>query len=107
MPARTSRRARSSARVAILAARRDQGELVVILPLTQRLDEIDRRTPLPARAVLEEPLKVAVQEVRDSNPMTSTDFPSASVLPQPRPEALRLDHDASQIRRPRRSTCVW
>ena len=46
------------------AAPLDQRDLAGVLPLAQRLDEIDRRPPLPARARLEQPLKVAVQQVR-------------------------------------------
>ena len=43
--------------------RLDQRELAGVFSLAQRLDEIDRRAPLPARARFEQTLKIAVQEV--------------------------------------------
>ena len=54
---------RSSARVAIPFAASNQRELARVLSLAQRFDEIDGRTPLPARARFEQPLKIAMQQV--------------------------------------------
>ena len=67
----------------------DQRDLAGVLPLAQRLDEIDRRPPLPARARLEQPLEVAMQDVRRSRSRRPRRPAScAELLPEPRPQAL-------------------
>ena len=57
----------------------------------------DRRPPLPARARLEQPLKVAVQQMRRLEPDDLRIRERAELLPQPGPEALRLDGDLREI----------
>ena len=97
MPTRNCGNVRSSARVAMPFAAVDQRDLVRILSLAQRLDEIDRRAPLPARARLEEPLKIAVHQVRRLEPRNFDVGELRQLLPEARPQTLRLDHDARDV----------
>ena len=88
--------------------RLDQRHLARVLPLAQRLDEVHRRAPLPARARLEQPLEIAMQQMRRLEAERPSSVGSAAqLLPEPRPQALRLDRDARAGRPLRPTTCVW
>ena len=75
----------------------DQRELAGILSLAQRLHEVGRRPPLPARARLEQTLKVAMQQMAGLEPDHLEVRQRRKLLPEPRPQALRLDRDAREI----------
>src|SRR5437763_6420688 len=72
-------------------------DLAVVLPFPQRLDEIDRRPPLPARARLDEPLEVAMRDVRrlEADHLQATQL--CELLPETGPQARWLDDDARDV----------
>ena len=63
------------------------------LSLTQRLDEIHGRTPLPPGARLHQTLEVAMQHVRRLEPQHLDGRHRRQLLPEPRPQAGGLDRD--------------
>src|SRR5258706_14442445 len=69
----------------------DERDFVRILRLAQRLDEIELRPPLPARAVRQQALKAPMEQVRglESNHLDTTH--ASSQIPQSCPQAHRLD----------------
>src|SRR5437763_9621379 len=71
----------------------DLHDLAVVLALPQRLDEIDGRPPLPARARLDQALEVAMRNVRglEADHLKSAEL--RELLPQTGPQARWLDHD--------------
>ncbi len=76
---------------------RDALDLRVVLSLAERLDEVHRGPPLPACAGLQEPLKIAMQDVRGLEAEHLQRAQLGELLPEARPEARRLDHDPREV----------
>jgi hypothetical protein len=72
-------------------------DLRLVLALAQRLHEVHGGAPLPACAGLDEPLEIAMDDVRRLEPQHLKAAHLCQLLPQPRPETRRLDDDARQI----------
>src|SRR5437764_10332346 len=75
----------------------NMSELLVILPLTQNLDEIDRWPPLPSRSRLQQPLKIAVHEMDGFKTRDLDMGQLGKTLPESNPQALRFDDDAREV----------
>src|SRR5439155_20597174 len=75
----------------------DEGDLLGILAFAQRLDQVEGRPPLPARPGFHQALKVAMQKMRRFETSDLQLRESAKVMPEARPETLRLDDDTGDI----------
>ena len=103
MPARTCGSVRSSARVATPAAAAMSAISLRVLSLAQRLDEIDAS----AATASARPLRAAAGSRGAADAPTRSRAPRrraicGELLPQPRPQALRLDRRRARGRRLRR-----
>ena len=81
---------------------RDAGQLVGILSSRAALDEIERRPPLPARARLEQPLKIAMHQMRRLEARHFHVAEGRQLLPETRPQTLRSRPPRAPGRRLRR-----
>src|SRR6185369_11757341 len=68
----------------------DERDLVAVLPLAKHLDNVDRRTPLPARSRVEQSLKITMQQVAGFETRDLDVAEQRELLPQAGPEALPL-----------------
>src|SRR6059058_3218197 len=75
----------------------DQCYLLIVLPLAQRLYDVYGWAPLPARAGIEQSLKVAVQQMTRFESRDCDVAQVRQLLPKTGPQALRLDADPCKV----------
>src|SRR4051812_37959131 len=75
----------------------DEGDFLRILSLAESFDEIERGAPLPPGSVFQKALKIAVEQMGRFEARHGYSGKIRQILPETRPQALRLDHDARDV----------
>src|ERR1051325_2221707 len=75
----------------------DVRDLAGIFAFSETLDDVDGRAPLPASSGFQKALKIPMHEMRRFETCDRKAGALRQLLPEPRPEALRLHRNARQV----------